>query len=72
MELSDLKGMGPKRVEALRAVGIFSLRDFLYSLPIKYEDHETEYTCADVPEGPAVVCGTVYEKPSISYFKGCY
>ena len=70
MELSDLKGMGPKRVEALRAVGIVSLRDFLYSLPVKYEDHETEYTCADVPEGPAVVCGTVYEKPSISYFKG--
>ena len=29
MELKDLKGLGPTRLEALRAMGICSLRDLL-------------------------------------------
>ena len=41
MELTDLEGIGPVRAEALRAVGILSLRDLLYTLPVRYEDHST-------------------------------
>ena len=39
MELSTLKGIGPTRLETLRAMGITSLRDLLYTLPVRYEDH---------------------------------
>ena len=38
MELSAIKGIGPTRLESLRAVGVCSLRDLLYFLPQRYED----------------------------------
>ena len=34
MELSEMRGIGPARMESLRAVGIVSLRDLLYTLPV--------------------------------------
>ena len=70
MELSDLKGLGPTRLSSLRAMGIVSLRDFLYKLPIRYEDHETEQSCFSASEGPTVIRGVVHEKPKIAYFRG--
>ena len=39
MELSAIKGIGPTRLESLRAVGVCSLRDLLYFLPQRYEAH---------------------------------
>ena len=38
MELKDLRGVGSKRLQALHAAGIFSLRDLLYSVPGRYRD----------------------------------
>ncbi len=38
MELSQLQGIGNKRLAAMHAAGIFSLRDLLYALPTKYKD----------------------------------
>ena len=58
MELTDLEGIGPVRKEALRAVGILSLRDLLYTLPVRYEDHSTVYPCATRQEGPVMVRGS--------------
>lgn len=46
IQLSAIKGIGPARLEALRAVGICSLRDLLYWLPIRYEDRTTPLPCA--------------------------
>ena len=43
MNLSDLDGVGPVRLESLRAMGIVSLRDLLYMLPVRYEDHQTTF-----------------------------
>ena len=57
MDLSDLKGIGPVRCEALRAVGITSLRDLLYTLPIRYEDHRTSYPCATKTPGTYLMTG---------------
>ena len=36
MELSDLRGIGSKRLEALHAANIDSLRDLLYTVPVRY------------------------------------
>lgn len=38
MELSQIKGIGKARLNALHAAGICSLRDLLYTLPTRYKD----------------------------------
>ncbi len=38
MELSEIRGIGKTRLEALHAAGIFSLRDLLYAVPSQYKD----------------------------------
>ena len=38
MQLSDLRGIGKTRLEALHAAGICSLRDLLYAPPVRYRD----------------------------------
>ena len=70
LELSGIRGIGPTRLEALRAVGICSLRDLLYALPLRYEDRTTPLPCAEAPEGPALLKGTVCEAPKLNRFKG--
>ena len=70
MELEDLNGIGKTRLASLRAMGITSLRDLLYTLPVRYEDRTTPQPCATAGEGPVLVSGVVREKPKIAYFKG--
>ena len=59
MDLSDLKGIGPTRLESLRAMGIVSLRDLAYTLPIRYEDHSRRQPCGDHSQGPCLMEGIV-------------
>ena len=70
MKLTDLEGFGPVRAESLRAVGINSLRDLLYSLPVRYEDRTTIYPCSAKTPGSIMVCGKFREQPKISYYNG--
>ncbi len=70
MELSGLKGLGPTRLSHLRAMGINSLRDFVFFFPIRYEDQTTVTPCAAAGEGWVMVRGVVEEKPKIAYFHG--
>ncbi len=69
MELSDMRGVGPARKESLRAVGIVSLRDLLYTLPVRYEDRTHVTPCA-AARGEALVMGVVKDAPKISRFNG--
>ena len=70
MRLTDLEGIGPVRAESLRAVGICSLRDLLYTLPLRYEDHVTLYPCSFKTAGTIMVRGFFQESPKLSYFGG--
>lgn len=70
MKLSDLEGIGPVRLDALRAVGIISLRDLLFTLPVRYEDHFTVYPCNTKEPGNITVCGEFKENLKASYFHG--
>ena len=70
MQLSDLEGIGPVRLESLRAVGLVSLRDLLFTLPLRYEDHHTVFPCAVKTPGIILVSGTFSESPKSSYFHG--
>ena len=70
MELTEISGIGPVRAETLRAMGIFSLRDLLYTLPLRYEDHSTLSPCNTKREGPVLVSGKLVQDPKLSYYHG--
>ncbi|MGN1019582.1 MAG: ATP-dependent DNA helicase RecG [Aristaeellaceae bacterium] len=70
MELSGIKGIGPTRLESLRAVGISSLRDLLYCLPVRYEDRTRVTPCALARAGEVMVMGVVADPPRLSRFGG--
>ncbi|MBQ7139844.1 MAG: ATP-dependent DNA helicase RecG [Clostridia bacterium] len=69
MELSEMRGVGPARMESLRAVGITSLRDLLYTLPVRYEDRTQIVPCKEA-RGEVLVMGVVHESPKYSRFNG--
>lgn len=69
-ELSDLKGLGPTRLNRMRAMGICSLRDLLYFFPVRYEDQTHETPIKDTGTGNYLVRGLLSEAPKISYFHG--
>lgn len=69
MELKDLKGLGPTRLEALRAMGICSLRDLLYNLPVSYQDGTHCAPCA-LAVGETAVQGVLRAEPKLSRFNG--
>ena len=64
-----MRGVGPARMESLRAVGIASLRDLLYTLPVRYEDRTQIVPCREA-RGEVLVQGVVQEKPKFSRFNG--
>lgn len=70
MELTELAGIGPIRADTLRAMGIFSLRDLLYTLPIRYEDHTNVSPCCIKSEGYVLVEGVFKQEPKLSVYHG--
>ena len=71
MKLEELKGLGPTRLQTLSAMGISSLRDLLYHLPLRYEDRTTASPCAELRTGmTGMVEGLVTSEPKISFFNG--
>ena len=69
MELSEMRGIGPARMESLRAVGITSLRDLLYTLPVRYEDRTLIVPCKEA-RGEVLVMGIIPDSPKFSRFSG--
>jgi ATP-dependent DNA helicase RecG len=55
-----VKGIGPSRAEALRAVGVETVEDLLYHVPFRYEDRRTFARIAELRPGMKVaVAGTI-------------
>ncbi len=53
--LSTLKGVGPKVTEAFARLGLSTLEDALFHLPLRYEDRTRITPLAAVRQGQAVV-----------------
>ena len=70
MELTSLKGIGPTRLESLRAMGIVSLRDLLCCLPVRYEDRTRITPCGEARAGEVLVMGEVRDAPKLNHFAG--
>lgn len=66
-----LRGLGPTRLESLRAMGIVSLRDLLCCLPVRYEDMTRETPAAQCHGGMEVlVQGVIGDAPKLNRFSG--
>ena len=70
MELSEIKGIGEKRLQALHAAGICSLRDLLYTVPFQYRDLSRVTSIADAEAGERVCMRLVREGPPKLYRHG--
>ena len=66
-----LKGVGPRRAEALRRLDIITAGDLLYHLPHRYEDASTVSPISSLEPGmDATVLGRVISKGVIPTRKG--
>jgi ATP-dependent DNA helicase RecG len=66
-----LKGIGPRRAEALRRLNVLTAGDLLYHLPHRYEDASTVASIASLEPGmDATVIGVVISKGVIPTRKG--
>lgn len=55
-DLRYIRGIGPKRVEALARIGIHTLKDLLYHFPARYEDRSKFMQVSDlIPGEPATL-----------------
>lgn len=69
-DLQTLKGLGPKRKEALLKASILTLEDLLNHLPKGYLFAQEPTPIARVTAGEACVEGLVQAAPTLSYFGG--
>jgi ATP-dependent DNA helicase RecG len=63
MPVTYLKGVGPRRAEALRRLGIVTARDLLFHVPHRYEDASTVSPISSLEPGmDATIIGRVVSK----------
>ena len=71
LELCDLPGLGPKRLEALKKAGITSVSRLIMTLPKGYQDMTADTPIRDLAPGRDVcVTGCVCRAPKLSRFNG--
>ena len=69
--LSEIKGFGPKRLEALAKKGIVTSRDLVETLPVSYRDTTQPLSPAQMTEGTqGSFTGFVTGKPALHRAKG--
>lgn len=64
-ELTVIKGIGPKRAEPFKKVGITTIEELLAYYPRAYDQFEGPKVIADVTEGQAVVSGTIVKDATV-------
>lgn len=59
VELTRLKGIGPAALPKLERLGITSITDLLFHLPLRYQDRTRLTPLSELLEGEAQVAGTI-------------
>ena len=70
--LSQLKAVGPKRMEALQAAGIDTVRQLLCRLPVDYRDMSRVTPLAQLRPGQAAVWVRLLGRVQAGYFRGLH
>ena len=61
--ITSIKGIGPRRAEALGKLGLFSLRDLLYFAPRDYLDYSQETPLCSAEHGALVALHVILLAP---------
>lgn len=73
MELTYLKGIGPKRIALFSELGIHTPEDLLSFYPREYLDYSQTVPLRDAKDGERVsICVTAQADPTVYYLKGRY
>jgi ATP-dependent DNA helicase RecG len=67
MNLSALKGVGPKTANLLNAIDVHSVEDILFHLPFRYQDRTRVVAIADLRPGDSAVLEGVVQDCSIKF-----
>lgn len=66
--VGNLAGVGPKRVEDLKTLGIFTVEDLLLYFPTRYDSYEIQNPNQAVDQQKLTLQGTVMSEPVIARF----
>lgn len=69
MPITELKGVGKKVAEKLATIGLLTVQDALFHLPLRYEDRTRVYPIADMQRGTAATVIATVKSSKISYGK---
>ncbi|MBE0459312.1 ATP-dependent DNA helicase RecG [Pseudoalteromonas prydzensis] len=67
--ITDLKGVGPKMAERLKKLGISTVQDMLFHLPLRYEDRTRVYNICDLAVHSHVTIEASIETSQITFGK---
>ena len=67
--ITDLKGVGPKMAERLKKLGISTVQDMLFHLPMRYEDRTRVYNICDLAVHSNVTIEATIETSQITFGK---
>ena len=67
--LLELKGVGEKSLLKLRKIGIKTVEDLLFHLPIRYQDKTKITNISNTEEGKKYLLQGVVEKANIAFYK---
>lgn len=66
--LSQIKGLGPKRLAMLNELNIYTVEDLILYLPTRYEDNTVIDLNEAEDQATVTVVGEVYSTPTVAFF----
>ncbi|MBF0813330.1 ATP-dependent DNA helicase RecG [Staphylococcus saprophyticus] len=66
--LSQIKGLGPKRLAVLNELNIYTVEDLILYLPTRYEDNTVIDLNEAEDQATVTVVGEVYSTPTVAFF----
>lgn len=67
--ITELKGVGPKMAERLLKLGISTVQDMLFHLPLRYEDRTRIYAISELTAHSHVTVQATIETSQITFGK---
>lgn len=69
-KVEKLPKIGPKRLEALHALNIFTIRDLLHHFPFRYDDIQVKNLVELIDQDKVSLKGTILTAPVVNYYGG--